>query len=55
MNNKDKKMIPDLVAAAQAANAGTDDGFWQDVETQLDAIEEAKKVPVEARLTVRRD
>lgn len=50
----EKKELPGLTEAAQLAAAGADDGFWADVAEQLDNADEAAKVPVEGRLTVRR-
>lgn len=44
-----------LVKAAQYAGAGTDDGFWMDVAAQLDRADKSKEIPVEERLTGRRD
>lgn len=49
------KDVAGLVKAAQMAGAGTDDGFWEDVAGHLDAKDDAKKIRVEERLTVRKD
>jgi hypothetical protein len=54
---KDPKIkdVAGLVKAAQFAGAGTDDGFWTDVAGQLEKVERSKDIPVEERLTGKRD
>jgi len=43
--------LKDLTDAARVAGAGVDDGFWGDVNDQIERAEEASKIPVEPRLT----
>jgi hypothetical protein len=46
LTDKDKA---ELVAGARFAMAGTDDGFWADVDAELSAIDEARNIKVDAR------